>query len=56
MKPDSKKAIKKSSEAAYDDKNYIYLDDTVKDFAYSDFVRINTNERGILLAFGKSHP
>ncbi len=36
--------------------NYIYLDDHVKDFLYSDYVRVRSGPRGMLLSFGKSHP
>lgn len=38
------------------EKNYFYFDEKVKDFIYSDFVRINSSQRGMLFSFGKVHP
>lgn len=52
----TKKQTKDLCEEADKEKNYIYLDEKVKDFLYSDFVRVNSGPRGVLLALGKGHP
>lgn len=35
---------------------YCYLDDRVKDYAFSEFVKLRSGPRGMLLSFGKGHP
>ncbi len=46
----------KEQKSKKEEKNYFYLDESVKNFTYSDFVRVNTNNKGMLFSFGKMHP
>ena len=48
-----KKQVKKSD---VEEKSYFYFDESVKDFIYSDYVRVNSNRKGMLFSFGKAHP
>lgn len=46
-----KKVEQKGSEL-----KYVYADDKVKNYSFSDYVRIRSGVRGILFSFGKQHP
>ena len=35
---------------------YEYVDESVQDFDYADFVKIRSGVRGMLFSFGKIHP
>ena len=34
----------------------VYADEVVKNYAYADYVKLQTSIRGMLLSFGKVHP
>lgn len=48
----------KNKKAADEKKSedFFYLSDEVRNFAFSDYVRINSYPRGLVLSFGKRHP
>jgi len=37
-------------------KEFYYLSESVKDYTYSDYVRVRSFPRGMILSFGKSQP
>lgn len=49
---------KRTAKATKSERSLIveYLCNSSKDFSYSDYVRVNSNPRGMLLSIGKIHP
>jgi len=51
-----KKVSRQDAKADESQANYEYASEAVKDFAYSDYVRVRAGMRGMLFSFGKVHP
>ncbi|RKX32792.1 MAG: hypothetical protein DRP46_00420 [Candidatus Zixiibacteriota bacterium] len=56
MKQIEKKEMSKKPKKPENEDNYDYVDKAVCNYSISDFVRISSFPRGMLLSFGKSHP
>ena len=50
-----RKSVKKSPESK-PASQVSHLSESVKNYAFADFVSVNSYRRGMLLSFGKSHP
>lgn len=46
----------KSDRKVTDDADYAYLDESVKNHEYSDWIRVRAGGMGVLLSFGKIRP
>ena len=55
-KADTKKKAKNAELKRTPDDVIEYLSESVKDFAFSDYVAVKSGPRGMLLSFGKAHP
>ncbi|MCK4856458.1 MAG: hypothetical protein KAT58_00655 [candidate division Zixibacteria bacterium] len=51
-----KRARTRNSAASKKSKEYIYPGDRCGEYLWSDYVRVNSGPRGILLSFGQFHP
>jgi len=52
----NKEVEKKAQPKNKQEKRYVYLDEKVKDFLFSDVVHVRSGIRGMLFSFGKTHP
>lgn len=50
------KKVKQAVSDKEKEPEFYYLNEAVKDYGYSDYVRITSFKRGVLLSFGKMQP
>lgn len=55
-KADNKRSSEAKKQLTVSGSEYAYIADSVKDFHFSDFVKIRSGPRGTLMSFGKYHP
>lgn len=56
MKSTAKKDSQKATEKTKKEGPHTYTDETVKNYSFSDYVKVRSNPRGMLFSFGKIHP